>query len=469
MGPFAFLLSLSRIIIAICLIVLSPAVGVSRAAASWLAYVIFFVQGLIALVLFLVLVFKLVELLVRVIGKVPFDESRSPRAGGLFGALSRMDRGAIKKGRHRNSPSSKAAARRRLSNMAYSQSDGGNMDTFGSSSRMLNSNRSRNGHHSHDASSISAMTYTDSTSYPRASTPGSSRTEANDDFIMSAMSSGPWNAGSAGGGGYGNTSAGYIHPAAYSTVPQPMSPHFHHTQQYQPQLHDRSGSCGSESALTPTRSIGSTSGFSRVGGGRASSDNPYQVQPEQSYADYPPIPTTTALQMMNKHNRHSQSAIVELAGGDSPEHYPIPLPATSQLLCNTSAARYSIDPVPHVPQQSGSAKPKGLFARRWKSSKKDEDVSSEEDSEDEEKKSGVWSRLRRGKSSLSDIDQLAEPPIDKNQKSEFIVVRKPRPGISPASSSGTPKSGLSIALPPSTSASDPTFDAPHVSIEPPSR
>lgn len=469
MGPFAFLLSLSRIIVAICMIVLSPAVGVSRAAASWLAYVIFFVQGLVALTLFLVLIFKLVELLVRAIGKVPFDESRSPRAGGLFGALGRMDRGAINRGRHRSSPSSKAAARRRLSNMTYGQSDGGNMDTFGSNSRMLNPSRSRNGH-SHEASSISAMTYTDTASYPRHSPPGSSRAEGNDDFIMSAMSSGSWNAGS---GGYGNTSAGYIHPAAYSTVPQPMSPRFHHTQQYQTQLHDRSGSYGSESALTPTRSIGSTSGFSRVGGGRASSDNPYQVQPEQSYADYPPIPTHIAMPTMNKHNRQSHSAIVEL--GDSPEHYPIPLPATSQLLSNTtSTSRFSVDPLPHAPPQSTNTKSKGVFGR-FKSKK--EDVSSDDDdSGDEQQKTGVWSRLRRGKSSPSDIDELAAPPIDKNQKSEFVVVRKPRPKASPASSSNTPKSTLSIALPsasptpPSDSNLDgPTFDAPHLSIQPPSR
>lgn len=49
-------------------------------------------HGLVFLILFGILLVKLVEFLVRAIGRAPFDESRSRRATGLNGAIYRSDR-----------------------------------------------------------------------------------------------------------------------------------------------------------------------------------------------------------------------------------------------------------------------------------------------------------------------------------------------------------------------------------------
>ena len=114
MGPLAFLLSVARILAAILLVVLSPAVNVGDVASGWVTYVILLIQGIVFALLLLVVLVKILELIVRAIGKVPFDESRSYRAGGIIGAWRRWDRGgrSTRTRRHRRSQASIAARRR---------------------------------------------------------------------------------------------------------------------------------------------------------------------------------------------------------------------------------------------------------------------------------------------------------------------------------------------------------------------
>lgn len=121
MGPLAFLFSVARIIAAVLLVVLSPAVDVGDVASGWVTYVILLIQGIVFALLLLVVLVKMAELLVRALGKVPFDESRSYRAGGIVGAWRRWDKGGRgnRSRRHRRSQASIAARRR--SNLAASR------------------------------------------------------------------------------------------------------------------------------------------------------------------------------------------------------------------------------------------------------------------------------------------------------------------------------------------------------------
>lgn len=78
---------MSRIITAVLLIVISPAVRLSFTARGWINYVIILIQVLVAILTLLILLVKILELLVRTIASIEFDESRSSKVGGLFGAF----------------------------------------------------------------------------------------------------------------------------------------------------------------------------------------------------------------------------------------------------------------------------------------------------------------------------------------------------------------------------------------------
>lgn len=386
MGPLAFMLSVSRIIVAVMLVVLSPTMNISIGAANWLAYVVLLVQFLILALLLLVTIFKVVEILLRVTKAVPFDENRSSRAGGISGAMRKMDgrRG------YNSSPKSRAALNRRFSNLSH--------DT---TRPMITSKES---------------------SLSKASTYGRS-TLGDDGFIMSAMA--------------GDTSAGYIPPSAYSTVAQPHSPRLHQSQRM-----------SSHNELGLAAPIVSSTGFTRVEGGRATSENPNEVK-GPTFAGYPPTRGS---------NRYSQSALIESA-----------LPAsTSQLFSNTTSPRYSADPLPHTPNVIAKKPRKGVFGR-WK--KQAEEVSSEDDSADEEEKRSVWAPLQKFR---RDKNKDREVALAATATPEFVVMRKPK--LSPASST-TPRSTSTVALPTPTPPSVsteitalPTMTAaPHVSVQPPSR
>jgi hypothetical protein len=100
MGPLAFIFSVSRIVSPVLLIVLSSQVDVGLSVGQWLAYVILVIQAAVIALLFFVLLTKMVELLLRALGNVPFDEAKNAKAGGIGGALRRWDRSGKRRRQH---------------------------------------------------------------------------------------------------------------------------------------------------------------------------------------------------------------------------------------------------------------------------------------------------------------------------------------------------------------------------------
>ncbi|OAV94958.1 hypothetical protein PTTG_26827 [Puccinia triticina 1-1 BBBD Race 1] len=121
MAPLTFITSVTRIISAVILVVMTPTVSVGVIASGWLTYVVLLILGGVLCILVLVLGVKLVELVLRLGAHIPFDETRSTRAGGIRGAWRRWDRSsgsrstrhgraaAIAARRHRRRPPKPAA------------------------------------------------------------------------------------------------------------------------------------------------------------------------------------------------------------------------------------------------------------------------------------------------------------------------------------------------------------------------
>ncbi|KAJ1585080.1 hypothetical protein NDA12_007065 [Ustilago hordei] len=90
MGPVSFVASVLRIITAVLILLLSPLVDFGREPVAWLTYVILLIQAILYVSAALILVFKVLEGLVRLIGRASLDERASPRTSGLGGALRKI-------------------------------------------------------------------------------------------------------------------------------------------------------------------------------------------------------------------------------------------------------------------------------------------------------------------------------------------------------------------------------------------
>jgi hypothetical protein len=464
MGPLAFLLSLSRIIIAVLLVVLSPAVDVAPSASSWIAYIVFLVQGLVLLLLMLVLAFKIFEFIIRLVGDVPFDESRSPRAGGLSGALRKCDRGGRGKSRRGRASGGKgggrggtagAGRRRDLEDLRRTQRQVGSESTVGTHTRLLGAG------HRGQQSQASSLSYADTggtSSYPRYQ-PNQGEDEGG--FIMSAMSSGPWT----------SSSPGYVKPGAYSTGGPVL----------------RSGpTWGDQVTVVPAASTG----FARVGGGRATYSNPYQLanSPSTAYQSYPSpsanlygaaTPSSSHATGSGNPRRLSQSAVIEMASADpltnATRHATRPSlaqpPSSSALLSNT-VSHYSSPTI--SPAASSSKKAQTGFFGRFRKPKRansddasdDSDDDSDDDDERPAKGAKKWGlRFGGGGGKRKSEEVKPEPePDEGGGETGFVVTRKPRPRPSRTSSApgsaGVRKEesgGIAMAS-----------SAPHVSVEGPS-
>ncbi|KAF8524760.1 hypothetical protein JB92DRAFT_3109283 [Gautieria morchelliformis] len=99
MGGVSFTLCVARIITAVLLVILTPAVSVGAPAAGWIAYAILFIQALVYLFLFLILVSKLAEAAVRVVWRVAFGRSKHTVDAGLLGAIALAGCGGRRKGK----------------------------------------------------------------------------------------------------------------------------------------------------------------------------------------------------------------------------------------------------------------------------------------------------------------------------------------------------------------------------------
>lgn len=477
MGPLAFVLSIARIIIAVLLVVLSPAVNVSLSAAGWLSYIVFLVQALVVILLYFVLVFKLIELGVRMIGDAPFDESRSPRVGGLFGAIRRLDKSVGGSGKKRRHPSSRQREieERRKRNMRRG-TDGGYSDggTVGSHTRMLNES------HRRDNSSLSVprsmSSYENQQGYGRTPVHSSPMPFADDDgYIMSAMSSSQW------GGGGGR--AGYVQPGAYSTSQQP---HQQPILRSGPVYHEHAtvvpaptsfASSGPPASFTPASPPDGSTGFSRVGGGKASSNNPYQLvkAPQSGYPPYPPPNSADMYNTSNSPNnlrRLSQSAVIELAGPTEQQQArsrPLSgsiLPSSSALLSNASTP-YKPERQ-FVPTSVATKQRAGFFGRFKKRQPVSGDFSSDDeglsDSDIEEEEAvkrrgnkgwGMFGKKKEGKAKAEENEAGTV-----GGETGFSVVRKARPRLSPPGGSASNNSTGTTAAPPTPTTETPLLGIP---------
>ncbi|KAF5393120.1 hypothetical protein D9757_001130 [Collybiopsis confluens] len=86
MGLISFLFCVARIVIAVLLVILAPAITVGQGAEGWIAYGILIILALIYLAFAIMLTLKIIEALVRIVGGVSFDRSRHSVDSGLLGA-----------------------------------------------------------------------------------------------------------------------------------------------------------------------------------------------------------------------------------------------------------------------------------------------------------------------------------------------------------------------------------------------
>ncbi|KAI0677278.1 hypothetical protein C8Q78DRAFT_1073993 [Trametes maxima] len=90
MGLISFLFCVGRIVIAVLLVILSPVVSVGAGAAQWVAYAILFILGLIYLAFVLMLLVKIIEAVLRIMGGIGFGRSKHVVDSGLLGTMGLM-------------------------------------------------------------------------------------------------------------------------------------------------------------------------------------------------------------------------------------------------------------------------------------------------------------------------------------------------------------------------------------------
>ncbi|CAO1620709.1 unnamed protein product [Parajaminaea phylloscopi] len=92
MGPISFTTSVLRVMTAILVVLLAPIVGMSTQAASWITYVVLILQGIFFAGAAVILIFKLIEAVIRLCGRVTYDERVDARSGGIGGAIRQIRR-----------------------------------------------------------------------------------------------------------------------------------------------------------------------------------------------------------------------------------------------------------------------------------------------------------------------------------------------------------------------------------------
>ncbi|KAJ7167799.1 hypothetical protein C8R46DRAFT_995999 [Mycena filopes] len=86
MGLISFLFCVARIVVAVLLVILTPAISIGDGSGAWVAYGILVILALVYLALVLMLLIKIVEAAVRIVGRVGFDRSNHSVDSGLLGA-----------------------------------------------------------------------------------------------------------------------------------------------------------------------------------------------------------------------------------------------------------------------------------------------------------------------------------------------------------------------------------------------
>ncbi|KAH9071688.1 hypothetical protein EDB83DRAFT_268205 [Lactarius deliciosus] len=99
MGLVSFLFCVTRIMVAVLLVILTPAVSIGIEAGQWVAYVILFTLSFVYLAFVLLLICKIIEALTRIFGSIGFDHSRHTVDTGLIGVCGLLGCCGSRKGR----------------------------------------------------------------------------------------------------------------------------------------------------------------------------------------------------------------------------------------------------------------------------------------------------------------------------------------------------------------------------------
>ncbi|KAF8622118.1 hypothetical protein AX15_007253 [Amanita polypyramis BW_CC] len=232
MGLISFLFCVARIVMAVLLVILTPTISIGPGPAGWVAYGILVIMGLVFLALSLMLLVKLLEATVRIIGKIGFDRSRHAMDSGLVGVLDLLGCcGSSSGGRGRRRAKNRRG-QKKVSN-AYRASDSSDMPPLNA--------RENVGVGIAQPAFLNPVSRKGSTTPPSVLRPEQALRPYREDSDDEGYIMGAWKP-------FASQQPGYTSVA--ESLP---------------------GSVVSNTSQKPT------SGFSRVGGGRAHVDSPYAI------------------------------------------------------------------------------------------------------------------------------------------------------------------------------------------------
>ncbi|WVQ82236.1 hypothetical protein IAT38_004364 [Cryptococcus sp. DSM 104549] len=315
-APNAFLGAL-RLASAVLVLMLSEELSMSETAADWITYALLILQAIIFVFFLVMLLTKIIEGSIRLIGGVHFDESTHPLDGGIFAAIMDLDcLNPVRGGKAAERRRRKHGSRQLQKNVSAAQSMTTQMMLDRHSMGVTRQPVS-------DVDTPFLSAYPMAGHYPplgpppidRRSSESRSDERPGEANIMDAWRPAPVMTG---------TTGGYVAPGTYApTVGSPTSP---------PPDFARAASGSSGQGQGPAR------GFSVIRGGRADFQNPYDViQGSGPSRDAPipvpamqmPTPTIRVSQVAQRpmsppHSRQkSSSAVIELS---TPPVQPVGLP-----------------------------------------------------------------------------------------------------------------------------------------------
>ncbi|KAJ7584349.1 hypothetical protein C8J56DRAFT_1005041 [Mycena floridula] len=398
MGLISFLFCVGRIVVAVLLVILAPAINIGDGAAGWVACGVLLILGLVYLALVLMLLVKLIEIVVRIVGGVSFDRSRHVVDSGLLGTLGMVGCcGRRNRHRHHKGASKSRPDKRRYESEVSSFAP---PTVFSAANTTKGSNRGSM--HSGPPPSVLKPEH--------ALRPYREDSDDESGFIMGAWQ--PFSARSPG----------------YSPVAESL----------------------------PSPPPKQTSGFSRVGGGRAHIDTPYAIKPGSTQA-FPSIghqaqassgTSTVGSSRLRADSDFGETSPVSLssnAAARQTSHETLPPGAMMPFHIRTRSQTAIIEdagpPPPPTPSATSAGPPSAFHSR----------AGTMDDLSQNRKK--PWYHIRRHRphsadgprtASAGDAEAALDGPLSSDSTPRsFVVVRKqasssPARSQYPSSASATP-------------------------------
>ncbi|KAG8966023.1 hypothetical protein FRC03_012666 [Tulasnella sp. 419] len=410
MGAISFIFCVARIVTCVMLVILSPVVSVGEAAGGWIAYTIMLINGLIYLAFLLMLIVKIIEGIVRLVGGISFDRSKHSIDSGLVGVIGLL--GCCGGRRRRRS--------RHHRYRPHAQRESGTP----TSTQILNQLPNPMGSYGQSAPVPS---------YLRPEQALTPYKEDNDDaesgYILGAFHddyvppdpappSPP-----ATNTGFTRVKGGRAHFETPFAMLSESTPQHHQQQTSYSSMHARNPSSSTldlpHSTYPPTQ---------------------YQASNAYPPSSYPAHMSTSPTRQQHA-RRKSESAVIEDSGGlMTPRAAAITMQGRSTPIQGTEGPL----PPPQIPRRSNDdsdeSAPRRKFwfgGTRSSESHNDDDGNDDEDSDRQEGMLSRW-RFRRGRNK-SEADATAAAKAKErteNQQKSFVVVRGPRKEMGSASSQG---------------------------------